>query len=1318
MKGSRAVKQAGSRGRRKANRDAKRHAVPVMVAVRVRAARKLIVFAFLVWGSLASATTYYVSSSTGNDANGGTSSSTPWQTIAHVNAQTFLPGDSILFKRGDVWNESLTPGSSGSSGNPITFDAYGTGAAPNLTGYYAVPSTAWVLVTGNAWKAPVPATYTTINFCLFGSVWGQKVTAVSSNLTAQWDFYLASGYVYVYSVGNPATYYNEPIVPMALSNVPVINVNGRSWLTFQHFLVNWFDQYGVYVQGASDHLVFANMEADSMIPQGTQPLGFYVNESTPGPGDIKIYNDEAHLNYDGFRFDGAATAITMVNDKGYANRDGALVDNTGAVTYSYCHFYASSLAVAGSTDVEWTSGSGPITGAGNVAADTAPAVQVYERYPAEVTLTVDDAGMTPGADTYYASTVLPLADAASVPVGAAITVGYPLAGTLVSEFQGWINAGRDVTSHSMSHTYYTNTDALEIQYTGSGTAATLSISSKTLTITVTGASDSVSYNLAQGQAQGTIQAVRQALVATGKFTATETTPCQGPYGTGCSAYTEAALLAQDLADVSGQDVKTSIYHMQLDVTRLTTDEITLSRQWMTTNLTGLPATPVYVYPGGYETTTMQGITEGVPYTGARGALKEDLGVFDTYSDGFNAQNITSFGVNPSWQGLTAASLNQKIQALVWKESVWGVPWGIFWHLNELSSTEITNLIQDFKTSGATIQTNTGLVNWLHGGTQESGTDGSYYYKLPATSMTLDFRPTRNSPVVDAGENLGAAYALDINGVNQNSYGSGWEIGAHVYVGYATYGENQPGSYFTVGAGTPGCGPPLYACTITGDAAVDVVQAPSLGGLTSNNARITDTMIANASMSGVTDGTTQTGSNANFEYAVPCGGSADNNIASLQDNFFLVGDSGGNYFVRYLNPGGNNSLPLYPNLDTARGNLVVHCGEFSYTNDLFFYDHGPSSGPEIIEYNLAGYNSPSITNPGALPTQTILANYAPIISAASGGGSTTWTTLGGMNRLDNVNSLSFITADAFSTTGGQDTGCLAIAATMDAIAPVLNNDLYYVYNTCTGVVTGYTWSGSTWAPTTIGTVAMDDRYCVHNFKYHGGAYATVSSNRGGSCGSIVTGNGSSYYFWLLGTSTVIPCVACTGHETEYQASFIGADNNTSVGNNFQQIAYATAGAGIVNTSGTTMTFVGSGIGPNSSMTGKIAINGTSYAISSCTSSACTLASSAGTQTGVRYNYPVTAPQNGGFYSAPQLVNSPALWSVPTCSGASFPYSNQPCLKTPIDSHLNSNANPGNDTGLIPYSTTTYSNTNFPRALGIVSAASGTVTLTYGTQFGSS
>jgi hypothetical protein len=925
------------------------------------------VLAFMCGGA-AWGTTYYVSSSSGSDANNGTSANTAWQTVAKVNAQALLAGDSVLFRRGDVWNESLVPGASGAAGNPITFDAYGAGTAPNLTGYYAVPASAWVLVSGNAWKAPVPGTFTTINFCLFGSVWGQKVAASTANLTDQWDFYFANGYVYVYSAsGDPASYYGGPIVPMGLTNTPVININGKSWLTFQHLLINWFDEYGVYVQGVSDHLVFANMEADSMIPQGTQPLGFYVNESAPGPGDIKIYNSEAHLNYDGFRFDGAATAITMVNDKAYANRDGALVDNIGAVTYSYCHFYASSLAVANSTDVLPSPG-GPTAGPGNIPPDTPPAVQAFRRYPAQVTLSVDDAGMTAGTETYYANTVLLVGDAAGVPVGAAITVGYPLAQTLIPTFQGWINAGRDVTSHSISHTYYTNTDALEIQYTGSGTAATLNISNNTLTITVTGAADSVSYNLAQGAAQGTIGGLELALNATGHFTVSENPACQGPYGTGCSFYTKAALLSQDLADVTSADVRSGVYHLQLDVTRLTTDEITLSRQWMTSHLTGLPAAPVYVYPGGYETPTMQGIAAGVPYAGARGALKEDLGVKDTYASGFDVQNITSFGVNSSWMGLPPATLNQKVQALVWKQMVWGVPWGIFWHWNastgsgELSATEITNLIQDLKSAGATIQTNTGLVNWLLTGAQEMGTDGNFYYKFPAASVFapgggLDFRPAAGSPVVGAGQNLGAAYAVDINGVNQNSYGSGWEIGAHAYMGYSMYGQTNPpaGPPVTVGE------EPLNSGTYSAYTGTDPVQWPSvipdIGGLTNNHSQVTDSSLAiggatPATLIRCTDSTSTPGY-PDSGYSAGLGGSGDGIMFDTSSSVLHVNLTSGNSSLVLMNPatGVCASTIFTRDLDDDNPGLSSQPyffggGAFSLTTPGLWVNHGSTTSASV------------------------------------------------------------------------------------------------------------------------------------------------------------------------------------------------------------------------------------------------------------------------------------------------------------------------------------------------------------------------------------
>ena len=67
---------------------------------------------------------------------------------------------------------------------------------------------------------------------------------------------------------------------------------------------------------------------------------------------------------------------------------------------------------------------------------------------------------------------------------------------------------------------------------GSGSAATLSVSNKTLTINVSGAGDSVSYDMTQGQPEGTILGLEQALLATGKFTVTENPTCQGPYGTG------------------------------------------------------------------------------------------------------------------------------------------------------------------------------------------------------------------------------------------------------------------------------------------------------------------------------------------------------------------------------------------------------------------------------------------------------------------------------------------------------------------------------------------------------------------------------------------------------------------------------------------------------------------------------------------------------------------------------------------------------------------------------------------------------------------
>jgi len=76
-------------------------------------------------------TTYYVSTS-GNDSNNGTTTSTPFQTIAKVNALNLQPGDKVLFKCGDTWRGTmLLITKSGASGNPITFGSYPTSDCAN-----------------------------------------------------------------------------------------------------------------------------------------------------------------------------------------------------------------------------------------------------------------------------------------------------------------------------------------------------------------------------------------------------------------------------------------------------------------------------------------------------------------------------------------------------------------------------------------------------------------------------------------------------------------------------------------------------------------------------------------------------------------------------------------------------------------------------------------------------------------------------------------------------------------------------------------------------------------------------------------------------------------------------------------------------------------------------------------------------------------------------------------------------------------------------------------------------------------------------------
>jgi hypothetical protein len=104
--------------------------------------------------NIAQAATYYVSQS-GSDSNTSEqakSIDTPWQTISRVNYANLQPGDSVLFKRGDIFRGNLIP-QSGSSSGYITYGAYSTGEKPKILGSIQKNEISdWELLTNNIWQ--------------------------------------------------------------------------------------------------------------------------------------------------------------------------------------------------------------------------------------------------------------------------------------------------------------------------------------------------------------------------------------------------------------------------------------------------------------------------------------------------------------------------------------------------------------------------------------------------------------------------------------------------------------------------------------------------------------------------------------------------------------------------------------------------------------------------------------------------------------------------------------------------------------------------------------------------------------------------------------------------------------------------------------------------------------------------------------------------------------------------------------------------------------------------------------------------------------
>ncbi len=195
------------------------------------------------WKEVAGIPTTYFVKNLGDNSKTGLTDDDAWKTIGKVNVPglTYNDGDIIQFKRDDEWNVNddavLTPPDDGSSGSPITFRAYGSGANPRIYGGTNITG-----VTGD-WSEPVTNKWTrtvtgTPAIVVLDSVMGVEATS-QANVTQSPEWFHTGTTLTVWSTQNPATEFTRIDLAVTADESRVLLLIARDWLTFKdlHFTV-------------------------------------------------------------------------------------------------------------------------------------------------------------------------------------------------------------------------------------------------------------------------------------------------------------------------------------------------------------------------------------------------------------------------------------------------------------------------------------------------------------------------------------------------------------------------------------------------------------------------------------------------------------------------------------------------------------------------------------------------------------------------------------------------------------------------------------------------------------------------------------------------------------------------------------------------------------------------------------------------------------------------------------------------------------------------------------------------------------------------
>ena len=563
--------------------------------------------------------TYYVDNSCGTNGNGSTTAcgvNGPFSSIANMQAKSggYQAGNSICLRRGQTYRETLTMPSSGSSSSHIVLNAYGSGNPPTIKG--SNPFGPWTLKSGS--------TYQVIAASTVSLLWkdgefqneGSGPTALNNH---EWSW--SAGVLYYREDENDL---GSHVIEGAV-RANGINNNSQSYWDINNVRIMHSDSssegYGIHLQGGTGFNISdcAVVESRALDISSTSLVvvnrcvfkyshggSWYPQFAVSGNAGVTIYNTV-------FRGSEPGQPSFELSDSATANIYNSLFDEYGgnaivSTSSGTCNILNSIFtgAVSG-----WGNETMVRTGSGAVSVD----YSLILPYGRDVTYFLK--GITEGSHNLYSAPdfkgsvakgyliigvddtdwyryfdeASKTADQYGYKVGfAAVASDMPNMPEAVSYLQDAINRGHWIASHSNSHADLSMLTGASIQYTGSGTAARMTIASGHLTTQVTGAaSDNLNLDLAMSPYE-TLAHLCEYLAGQKSY------DCSG------TDWENEYTASTGLADVSSVDIRTQAYAAFLDPARYAKYEIADAHKLLTSYLKNPDGTPysldTFVYPFG------------------------------------------------------------------------------------------------------------------------------------------------------------------------------------------------------------------------------------------------------------------------------------------------------------------------------------------------------------------------------------------------------------------------------------------------------------------------------------------------------------------------------------------------------------------------------------------------------------------------------------------------------------------------------------------------------------------------------------------------